>query len=196
VAEARNQSSVGDVPIKVYLISDTHFNHANIATYCDRPKDFTEILIRNWKNTIKSEDCVIHLGDVFIGKVDGWRQIYPALPGRKILIRGNHDRQRSLTWWMQNGFDAAVDAMEFRNCWLTHEPNGLVNSCTLNVHGHLHNVWHGFLPDGEKSGGIYTMHMAFQRLFAVEYTNYMPVEFDKFIYHPDKYLARGLGAKL
>jgi calcineurin-like phosphoesterase family protein len=33
--------------MKVYLISDTHFNHANIATYCDRPADFTDIIIRN-----------------------------------------------------------------------------------------------------------------------------------------------------
>jgi hypothetical protein len=30
-----------------------------------------------------------------------------------------------------------------------------------------------------------------QRLFAVEYTDYRPVEFDKFIHRPDKYQARG-----
>ncbi len=28
-------------------------------------------------------------------------------------------------------------------------------------------------------------------LFAVEYTKYFPVEFDKFIANPDKYFARG-----
>src|SRR5579859_3947400 len=30
-----------------------------------------------------------------------------------------------------------------------------------------------------------------QRLFAVEYTDYRPVEFNKFIAHPEKYQARG-----
>ena len=57
--------------MKYYLISDTHFNHANIATYCDRPADFTDKLIRNWNNTVKPEDSVIHLGDVFIGRPEG-----------------------------------------------------------------------------------------------------------------------------
>ena len=71
---------------KVYLISDTHFNHAKIATYCDRPENFTETLIRNWVATVKHDDTVIHLGDVFIGKTSGWFAIYPLLTGRKILV--------------------------------------------------------------------------------------------------------------
>jgi hypothetical protein len=30
-----------------------------------------------------------------------------------------------------------------------------------------------------------------QRLFAIEYTDYRPVEFNKFVSHPDKYQSRG-----
>ena len=178
--------------MKIYLISDTHFNHANIATHCDRPADFTETIIRHWQKIVKPEDCVIHLGDVFIGKADGWKEIYPRLTGRKILIRGNHDRQRSVTWWMRNGFDFACDSMIVRRCWLTHEPyyGSLPTGCDLNIHGHQHNIWHGFKFDGGEENT--KVRLLWQRLFSVEYTDYSPVELDKFMSHPDKYLARGL----
>lgn len=177
--------------MNVYLISDTHFNHARIATYCDRPPDFTERIIRNWRHTVRPEDLVIHLGDVFIGGVAGWREVYPQLTGRKILVRGNHDRQRSPTWWMENGFDAVNDGMVFRGVWLTHEPaTSRAGGCDLNVHGHLHNIWHGFHPEEYNQRQI-KLHQDWQRLFAIEYTDYRPVEFDKFLAHPDKYMARG-----
>lgn len=174
--------------MNIYLISDTHFNHQNIATYCQRPSNFTEMIIKNWNNTVQSEDVVIHLGDVQIGQKSKW--VVPNLPGRKILIRGNHDREKSNTWWMENGFDFSCDGLKFRNCWLSHEPvQALPEDCLLNIHGHLHNIWHGFRPDrGAKQTHL---HNPWQRLFAIEYTDYRPVEFDKFVNHPKKYLATG-----
>ena len=178
--------------MKVYLISDTHFNHKNIATYCDRPADFTERIIENWQRTVKPEDLVIHLGDVIIGGTGGLLGIMESLPGRKTLIRGNHDRQHSCAWWMEHGFQFACDGMKFRQMWLTHEPStSLADGCQLNIHGHLHNIWHGFKPnDGLPE---IKLHRPYQRLFAIEYTDYRPVEFDKFVDHPKKYLATGLG---
>src|SRR5690348_5355140 len=180
--------------MRTLLISDTHFNHANIATYCDRPKNFTEIIIKKWNERVEWNNTVIHLGDVFIGRVEGWSAIYPNLPGKKVLIRGNHDRQRSVSWWMDNGFDFACDGLRFRNCWLTHEPDtSRAGGCELNIHGHLHNIWHGFAPnagDEKNAMQLRKLRNPWQRLFAVEYTNYMPVEFDKFVSHPDKYQAR------
>jgi calcineurin-like phosphoesterase family protein len=179
--------------LKIYLISDTHFNHANIATYCDRPEDFTETLIKRWAATVKPEDQIIHLGDVFIGKPEGWDAIWPRLTGKKTLIRGNHDRKRSSTWWMTHGFDSAVDSLILRRCWLTHEPaTELPPGCILNIHGHLHNIWHGFEPHhGDVLKQSTKLNNTWQRLFAVEYTDYRPVEFEKFVAQPDKYQARG-----
>lgn len=184
--------------MNVYLIADTHFNHKNIATYCQRPENFTELIIKRWNEVVKPEDMIIHLGDVQIGKKSEW--IMPALPGRKILVRGNHDRQQSCAWWMERGFDFACDGMKFRTCWLTHEPaNQLAEGCELNIHGHLHNIWDGFVSpervarDEKLLGPTYRTKLKypFQRLFAIEYTQYRPVEFDKFVSHPDKYQARG-----
>lgn len=87
---------------------------------------------------------------------------------------------------MRHGFDAVLDAAIHRRCWLTHEPAlALPYGCELNIHGHLHNCWDTPLPyDDELSRGVFTLKSlpsAFNRLFAVEYTNYMPVEFGKFV---------------
>jgi calcineurin-like phosphoesterase family protein len=175
--------------VRVLLFSDSHFNHANIATYCDRPGNFTDIIIKRWQERVKPEDTVIHLGDVIIGRKSSLRDIMSQLPGRKSLIRGNHDRQKSCTWWMENGFDFACDGMRFRNCWLTHEPDtSRAGGCDLNIHGHLHNIWDGFQAEGQPQ---LRLHHEWQRLFACEYTNYCPIEFDEFVLHPDKYQARG-----
>ncbi len=144
-----------------YLISDTHLKHAAMTTYCLRPSDFSERTHRNIMNTVKDTDTLIHLGDVGIGKYQDWEWMVQAWPCRKVLIRGNHDRNHSCSWWMEHGFHFACDSMVFRNVLLTHEPanaviksdghrpygaleEGLPEGCTLNVHGHLHNIWDGF----------------------------------------------------
>lgn len=182
--------------MKTFLISDTHLNHANIATYCDRPTNFTELILKRWHERVQQDDTVIHLGDVMIGpRTD---QMF-SLPGRKILVRGNHDRNKSCSWWMDNGFTFACDGFLFRNCWLTHEPaTSRPGGCELNIHGHLHNIWHGFAPNaGKEEKAMSEGHLrnAWQRLFAIEYTNYYPIEFDEFVSKPDKYQARGPAAR-
>jgi calcineurin-like phosphoesterase family protein len=187
-----------DEDMKTFICSDTHFNHQNITTYCDRPTDFTERIIKNWNQIVKPDDLIIHLGDVQIGKKSDW--IIPALPGKKILVRGNHDRQWSNLRWMKAGFDFACDGLMFRNCWLTHEPaKSLPEGAELNLHGHLHNIWHGFHPNDPKYGDFSAndvmkherLNNPWQRLFAIEYTNYAPVDFESFVAKPDKYQARG-----
>lgn len=184
--------------MKVYLISDTHFNHQKIGTYCQRPDNFTELIIRNWQNKVRPDDMVIHVGDVFIGKPEGWRAIFPLLPGRKVLVRGNHDKHPCM-WWMENGFDIALDAMIFRHVWITHRPAQFLPPHTyLNVHGHLHNIWHGFHkdePDTQVVNRRGRLHNPWQRLFAIEYTDYGPVEFEHFLAQPDRYQARGPAAE-
>jgi calcineurin-like phosphoesterase family protein len=203
--------------MNVYIIADTHLKHANMETYCQRPPDFTERIHKNIMNTVKADDLLIHLGDVGINKFEDWGWMVHAWPCRKVLVRGNHDRAKSNTWWMEKGgFHFACDQMVFRNVLLTHEPaNAVVNSngykpygamewglpegCVLNVHGHLHNIWDGFhsaerLERDKALLGIdptKQLKYKWQRLFALEYTNYGPVEFNKFIAHPDKYQATG-----
>jgi len=185
--------------MNIWLISDTHLNHQEIATYCDRPENFTELIITRWNQRVKPDDLVIHLGDVAIGKHGLIEPQLRALNGKKILIRGNHDKHHGCHWWMNHGFDFACDAMVFRNCWLTHKPaKRLPRGCTLNIHGHLHNVWDTFshMDDGVIPW-LFThilrrgrLRHSWQRLFAIEYTDYYPIGLEEFLAHPDKYRAR------
>lgn len=181
--------------MKVFLVSDTHLNHANIATYCDRPPNFTDMIIKRWNERVTDMDTVIHLGDVAIGPRQLVEFQIRSLRGTKILVRGNHDRNSSCSWWMDHGFQFACDGLQFRNCWLTHEPGtSRTSGCELNIHGHLHNIWHGFAPNAgkeEKATKEGHLRNTWQRLFAIEYTNYYPIEFDEFVDHPDRYQARG-----
>lgn len=174
------------------LIADTHLKHKKVATYCDRPEGFTELIHKNVMQTQRPEDLLIHLGDVGIDKEegpDGFMKYVREWPGRKWLIMGNHDN-KSATWYMDHGFDMACHAMLFRGVWLTHHPAlSLPYGAHLNVHGHLHNVWDGFYPDDPEakdnefvlSAKLGKLPMPFNRLFAVEYTDYRPVDFDKFV---------------
>jgi calcineurin-like phosphoesterase family protein len=150
---------------------------------------------------VKPEDLLIHLGDVGIGNPESYVKLVQEWNCRKVLVRGNHDG-KGCQWWMEKGgFDFACDAMVYRGVWLTHKPwlGELPDGTHVNVHGHLHNVWDGFYPDDPEAGqsefvvAAQTGHLLrpFHRLFAVEYTNYMPVEFDRFVAKPDRYQARG-----
>jgi calcineurin-like phosphoesterase family protein len=185
--------------MKVFLTSDTHINHENIKTYCQRPDDFTSLILKRWNERVRPEDTVIHLGDVIMGHRAAIKEILAGLNGTKILIRGNHDRKGSCSWWMDHGFNFACDGMKFRNCWLTHEPDSArAGGSDLNIHGHLHNIWHGFHAGHDEKDEIgqawqtKRLKHDWQRLFAIEYTDYYPVEFDHFVSHPDRYNARGI----
>lgn len=86
--------------MKLYLVSDIHYNHANIIMYCNRPfkckEHMNDTLLDNWNRVVKPEDYVINLGDVSanirtdndILKFNDW---LGELNGNKILIKGNHD---------------------------------------------------------------------------------------------------------
>lgn len=154
--------------MKEWLITDTHFDHANIGVYCARPDGWMQRIIKNWKTLVAPEDLIIHLGDVQVG----WKTYLPGLlkelPGRKILIRGNHDHE-SLMWYMRNGFDLAVDGIAYKQVTFSHRPlNSLYDGTDINIHGHVHN-------------SPWRPNKSFQRLLALEYVGYMPVSMDKFL---------------
>lgn len=79
----------------IFFTADTHFGHANIIRYCDRPFESKEehdrVLIENWNSVVKPRDVVYHLGDVGFDGPDQLHKTLQKLNGQIFLLRGNHD---------------------------------------------------------------------------------------------------------
>lgn len=152
--------------MKVWIITDTHWHQD--GERIDRPVDHTQRSIASWKKMVGAEDLVIHTGDVTWNDKSLLEDL-TYLPGRKVLVRGNHD-SNSLPWYMNHGFHFACDSFVFKKVLFTHAPaNNLPGDALLNVHGHLH------------LNKQYVAQQPFHRLLALEKTKYQPVSFDKFV---------------
>lgn len=131
----------------IFVISDTHFGHENILTFTDEHRNvvrsFSDVdemdalMIENWNKTVKDEDIVYHLGDVYFGK---GHKVLPFLKGRKRLVLGNHDNPKS-DHLMKN-FQKIMLLRHFPefDCILTHIPmhESGIFKVNYNVHGHIH----------------------------------------------------------
>jgi calcineurin-like phosphoesterase family protein len=81
---------------EIFFASDTHFGHANIIKYSNRPfantKEMDEALITNWNSRVKPTDDIYHLGDFCFGSTAYADYILKQLNGNKFFIFGNHDK--------------------------------------------------------------------------------------------------------
>ena len=86
----------------VWFISDTHFGHAKVIEYCNRPfaniQEMDKELIKRWNAKVKSRDLVWHLGDFALANKEYVAEIVSKLNGEIRLIKGNHDT-RSSQWF-------------------------------------------------------------------------------------------------
>ena len=62
-----------------FFTADTHFGHANIIKYTNRPFDspnhMDDILIANWNAVVGPDDEVYHLGDFALCNVEPCKRI-------------------------------------------------------------------------------------------------------------------------
>ena len=167
-----------------WFIADTHFFHANIIRYCNRPwnsgknangdivvteKDvfhMNEALINNWNSVVKKDDIVWHLGDVSFGKKDNLKWILPQLNGKINLVKGNHDRE-SVKFYYDAGFNLVYNHPVLLNSYiiLSHVPMSFLNRNTpfFNIAGHVHD------------SAAYQTWSPTQCIVSVERHNYTPV---------------------
>jgi calcineurin-like phosphoesterase family protein len=133
----------------LFLISDTHFGHANILTFKNsdgtplRPgfqniKEHDQFLIDTWNNTVKPKDTVYHLGDVGMSNFTHIKNIFDALNGEKVLIKGNHDKFKA-SQYLQIFKDIRGYGILDRYL-LSHIPihPDSLSRWAANIHGHLH----------------------------------------------------------
>ena len=127
--------------MKTFLISDTHFGHANIIEYCGRPfanaDEMDEALVTNWNSVVSPEDKVYHLGDVTLSKSK--LPILERLNGHKTLIRGNHDNSKLKDYALY--FGDVLATKELAGFLLSHIPvhDSQKYRFKGNIHGHLHD---------------------------------------------------------
>jgi calcineurin-like phosphoesterase family protein len=88
----------------IWFTSDTHFDHANILKYTNRPfatvEEMNEALVENWNNLVQPGDVVYHLGDFAFHNHATFAK---RLNGQIVLIEGSHDRmsgkdKKAFTW--------------------------------------------------------------------------------------------------
>lgn len=134
-----------------WIISDTHWGHANISKFCQRttpmfptPEHIDNLMIENWKGLVQPKDTIIHLGD--IGWFDGKAHVdwLEELPGNKKFVRGNHDKKLSKSWLAEHGFeeiDPPIFIHDGVEVLLTHYPQDpkTLGQNQVNIHGHVHN---------------------------------------------------------
>lgn len=83
--------------MKTFFTADTHFGHANIIKYCDRPfADVPEMnaeLLERINSTVSSKDRLVILGDIVMGKLeDNLKCLADIRAAELVLLPGNHDR--------------------------------------------------------------------------------------------------------
>jgi len=128
--------------------SDTHFHHANVIQYCNRPfkdkNEMNEMLIKNWNSVVSPDTRVFHLGDFSFGGVTASADVISRLNGYKIIIKGNHDRGR--TKLVSMGFQEALLNLDFEyegmKGFMQHVPDRKNHhKYDLYLCGHVHIAW-------------------------------------------------------
>ena len=124
----------------IYVIPDTHLGHENIKKYCNRQNNFEKIIEKNQNEIVKADDTVIHLGDISFE--EDWVKKLGKWNGRKILIRGNHDKM-PMNFYLDCGFTAVLEEMviDIKNVVILflHRPK-FNHGYDINIHGHQHNL--------------------------------------------------------
>ena len=113
--------------MKVFVISDTHFNHKKAIEW--RPNFQTVqhmnlYMVAMWNQVVSANDLVYHCGDFSFGKFDA-----SLLNGKLIILNGSHDDKKVWPTRLYLNYGGV-------GFCLTHEP---FNTCGWNIHGHLHD---------------------------------------------------------
>lgn len=151
----------------IFVIADTHFSEFPIIEHENRPfassKEMDEHIIKQWIRTIDEYDEVYVLGD--FGAENHESNILRRLPGKKYLVKGNHDKE-SNEYYRKAGFDEVYDHPIILDNFflLSHEPMYVnVNMPYANIFGHVH------------ASPIVQDYSAHHYCVSVERTNYAPL---------------------
>jgi len=134
------------IDLDTWIVSDTHFRHKNIIKYCNRPMNHDTIMVNNWHDLVKEDDTVLHLGDLMVwwagAEQEEAIQMASELPGKKYILRGNHDKLSAEEFVVFTGFEIIPEFTQTfgrTKVRFSHYPQPYDFSWHWNVHGHIHN---------------------------------------------------------
>ncbi len=141
-----------------YFIADTHFGHANIIKYCNRPfssvDEHDECLIKNWNSVVKQGDNVYHLGDYGLLPENRALEIRRRLNGTIFFIEGNHDKTAAklrnslgMFGWYDKVRSVRAEGFEYFLSHYSHRVWNKSHHGVVHLYGHSHNT----LPDDPKA---------------------------------------------
>lgn len=97
--------------MKIWFTSDQHFGHEKVIEFCKRPDqtvgEMNTFLIQRYNSRVGHEDLVYHLGDVCFLKPQLGIPLIKRLNGKRILIKGNHDKWSDPQYY-EAGFSAVL----------------------------------------------------------------------------------------
>ncbi|MFH0965163.1 MAG: metallophosphoesterase [Planctomycetota bacterium] len=87
--------------MKLFAIGDLHLSEAEekpMGVFGEEWQDHDRKIVENWRRLVRDEDIVFVVGDIsWAMRLEEARadlEIISALPGKKVVLRGNHDY-----WW-------------------------------------------------------------------------------------------------
>lgn len=137
---------------KIFFIADPHFGHEKIIQICNRPfenlEEMHNKMITKWNNKITDEDTVYILGDLsFKMNKQDIIKILRQLKGKKVLIKGNHDKyagQRDFDECFEKVCDYLQISEDKQQIILSHYPiidyAGMYYGAKM-IYGHIHNKY-------------------------------------------------------
>lgn len=169
----------------IFVISDTHFNHARILEFTNRAgnkirpgfasvDEMNQKMIEDWNSVVGKRDTVRHLGDVYFGSDSEANEILWQLNGSIQLFLGNHDhindvlikRCSKIELWRKDRKNDII----FSHMPLHASVLDELSPTAWNLHGHIHD---NDEPPAEKSHAWVNM--------SVERFGYKPIPLDEII---------------
>lgn len=144
---------------ETFFTSDQHFGHRGVLSpRMAAPRPFASVeehdatLVARWNAVVRPGDTVWCLGDfAYKCTEDHARRLFARLAGRKLLVRGNHEKLGVRMPWAEPVRDVAHIALHDRDgtprgVWLSHYAHRVwprMHRGDLHLYGHSHGTLPG-----------------------------------------------------
>lgn len=191
--------------MKTFFTSDTHFGHANIIRYSNRPwlepgdlneggdwisrdiarhrcRQMDGDLIRAWNNTVSNDDIVYHLGDFNFGSATQALDLLMTLNFKEFnFVWGNHDdAMRQAEFILEGRNDDLFSSVNF----IGDMPEIVVNDQKIVLTHYAMRVWNGSHKGvwnlyGHSHGSLPEDPHSLSFDVGVDCTKYVPISFEE-----------------